>query len=174
MARPLRFILPLFAALLLAPSAGAKAPLGDAFYTPPASLPGSAHGDVVWFRNAGPTNYTTLAGASRNYLVLYRSSGIAGTAVADSGSLAIPRGTPPKGGWPVITWAHGTTGLADKCAYSIGGPVAKDRDWAYLGTWLRQGYAIVATDYVGLGTPGNHPYLNGIVEAHSVVDAVKA
>lgn len=33
---------------------------------------------------------------------------------------------------------------------------------------------MVAADYAGLGTPGEHPYLNGKVEAHNVVDAVKA
>lgn len=32
----------------------------------------------------------------------------------------------------------------------------------------------IAADYAGLGTPGDHPYLNGIVEAHNVVDAVRA
>jgi pimeloyl-ACP methyl ester carboxylesterase len=177
MARPFRFILPLFAALLLAPSASAKGPPGDAFYTPPARLPGHIHGDVVWFRNADATNYTTLAGAARNYLVLYRSIGITGTTVADSGSIAIPPGTPPKGGWPVLTWAHGTTGLADKCA-----PTRLSRTTdpystnlrAQLSSYLKAGYAVVAADYEGLGTPGVHPYLIGSSEGRAVLDIVRA
>src|SRR4051794_3656476 len=30
----------------------------------------------------------------------------------------IPKGDPPSGGWPVMAWAHGTTGMADICAPS--------------------------------------------------------
>ncbi|MFC8381752.1 lipase family protein [Nocardia sp. NPDC057272] len=89
-------------------------------------------------------------------------------------ALASPLTTPPPGGWPIIAWAHGTIGLADQCAYSVAGPGSPQRDWEYLGTWMRQGYAVVATDYAGLGTPGQQPYLNGAVEAANVVDGVTA
>lgn len=43
-----------------------------------------------------------------------------------------------------------------------------------MGAWLRRGYAIVQTDYEGLGTPGTHPYLIGHSEARSVLDIVRA
>ncbi|MBF6149281.1 hypothetical protein IU505_28590 [Nocardia nova] len=33
-----------------------------------------------------------------------------------SGTVAVPAGAPPKDGWPVLSWAHGTTGYADTCA----------------------------------------------------------
>ena len=39
---------------------------------------------------------------------------------------------------------------------------------------LEQGYAIAATDYPGLGTPGPHPYLVGVSEARAVIDSVRA
>jgi hypothetical protein len=74
----------------------------------------------------------------------------------------------------VISWAHGTSGLGDRCAPSRVGPALPDRDRPYLGRWLQQGYAIVASDYAGLGTPGLHAYLHGRSMAHSVVDMVKA
>ncbi|TQM30169.1 alpha/beta hydrolase [Nocardia bhagyanarayanae] len=106
--------------------------------------------------------------------LLYRSTTAGNAPTTTSAAVYFPAGTPPEGGWPVIAWAHGTVGLGDDCAYSIAGPGARERDWAYLGTWLKQGYAVVAADYAGLGTPGEHPYLNGAVEAHNVVDAVKA
>jgi hypothetical protein len=35
-----------------------------------------------------------------------------------SGTLSLPRGTPPVGGWPLVAWAHGTLGVADVCAPS--------------------------------------------------------
>ena len=39
---------------------------------------------------------------------------------------------------------------------------------------MEQGYAIAATDYPGLGTPGPHPYLVGVSEARAVINSVRA
>jgi pimeloyl-ACP methyl ester carboxylesterase len=39
---------------------------------------------------------------------------------------------------------------------------------------LARGWVIVATDYIGLGTAGPHPYLIGQGEARSVLDSVRA
>ncbi|GGK51180.1 alpha/beta hydrolase family protein [Nocardia camponoti] len=116
----------------------------------------------------------TLPGSARAERLLYRSTTVGDAPVTTSAAVYFPAGQAPAGGWPVIAWAHGTVGLGDNCAYSVAGPAAVERDWAYLRTWLDQGYAIVAADYAGLGGPGEHPYLNGVVEAHNVVDAVKA
>ncbi|MEV0298035.1 alpha/beta hydrolase [Nocardia sp. NPDC050710] len=116
----------------------------------------------------------TLPGSVNSTRIRYESTTVGDLPAMASAAVYFPPGEPPAGGWPVIAWAHGTVGLGDNCAYSIAGPAAVERDWAYLGTWLRQGYAIVAADYAGLGVPGEHPYLNGKVEAHNVVDAVKA
>ncbi|MGY2032510.1 lipase family protein [Nocardia gipuzkoensis] len=89
-----------------------------------------------------------------------------------SGAVFVPAGAPPSGGWPVLSWEHGTVGLADECAPSTVGRSKRDLD--YLATWLRQGYAVVATDYIGLGTPGPHAYLDGRAEAHAAIDVVRA
>ena len=43
-----------------------------------------------------------------------------------------------------------------------------------LNAWVARGYAVVQTDYEGLGTPGGHPYLNGVSESNTVVDIVRA
>lgn len=115
-----------------------------------------------------------LPGSARAERMLYTSTTVREEPTVASAAVYLPPGTPPDGGWPILAWAHGTVGLGDSCAYSVGGPSAVERDWTYLRTWLDQGYAIVAADYAGLGTPGEHPYLNGIVEAHNVVDAVWA
>lgn len=177
MTRPLRLILPVLAAMALAPAANAKAPLGDAFYTPPSTLPGKAHGDVIWSRPEAATDNMRLDGASRNLLVLYRSNGIDGKPVAESGSVAIPNGKAPRGGWPVITWAHGTTGLADQCAPTRmprGTDTYSTDQRSQFASFLKAGYAVVAADYEGLGTPGVHPYLIGTSEGRSVLDIVRA
>ncbi|WP_232840188.1 MULTISPECIES: alpha/beta hydrolase [Nocardia] len=116
----------------------------------------------------------TLPGSHDSTRILYSSTTVRDRPTTASAAVYFPPGSPPAGGWPVIAWAHGTVGLGDDCAYSVAGPAAVERDWAYLGSWLDQGYAIVAADYAGLGTPGEHPYLNGAVEARNVVDAVAA
>ncbi|MDG3014773.1 lipase family protein [Speluncibacter jeojiensis] len=113
-----------------------------------------------------------LPGAARNLLVTYWSEGPHDLPMLSTGAVYVPPGTPPAGGWPVVSWAHGTTGLADGCAPTVEKPVPNAV--AYLTHWLGQGYAVVATDYVGLGTPGLLPYLDGRSAAHSVIDMVRA
>src|SRR3954471_13652529 len=177
-----RITLFLLAALLLAaPPASAakvrKGPAGAAFYTPPSKLPGKTHGDLIWARKL--TGQPALSQASSNRLVLYRSTGVDGRPVAVSGTVSLPKGKAPKGGWPVITWAHGTTGIADQCAPSRDTASNPDHlltSYAYpvLNAWLKAGYAVVRTDYEGLGTPGVHPYLNGRSEGRAVLDMATA
>lgn len=79
----------------------------------------------------------------------------------------------------MITWAHGTTGVADTCAPSrdfVGTPTPTGETYINpeLTAWLQAGYAVLRTDYEGLGTPGNHPYLVGTSEGRSVLDIVSA
>jgi len=124
-------------------------PDGDAFYQPPGVLPAGAHGTLIWARpSQGPA---VLSGAT-NTLLLYTQQGINGTTVATSGSVAVPRGTPPHGGWPVVTWGHGTTGIADQCAPTrYNNPKNAATNDPLLQAWVSQGYAVVASDYEGLG-----------------------
>lgn len=154
-----------------------KGPSGNAFYTPPSELPGKRHGDLIWARKL--TGADRLAGARANTLVLYRSVGSDGKAIAVSGTVSLPKGKPPKGGWPVVTYAHGTTGIADVCAPSrdTGAlPLHAYNSYAFplFERWLKHGYAVVRTDYQGLGTPGDHGYLVGVDEGRSTLDIVRA
>jgi acetyl esterase/lipase len=115
-----------------------------------------------------------LAGAARSYRILYSSTdGVGGTGrVPVSGTVFLPRGTRPADGWPLVAWAHGSVGMPDICAPSLQGRSL--RDIAYLNRWLGEGYAIVATDYQGQGTPGPHPYLSARSLAYSVLDSIRA
>ncbi|XVX19997.1 lipase family protein [Actinomycetota bacterium] len=149
-----------------------KAPTDDSFYTPPAKLLAGPHGSVIWSRRtAGPKSGVT-------WLVLYRSVDLRGKPIAVSGTVSLPNGPAPKGGWPVLSWAHGTTGIADQCAPTrlAGGLLGAYQSTvlASLDRWLDAGYAVAATDYQGLGTPGPHPYLIGPAAARSVTDAALA
>lgn len=89
-----------------------------------------------------------------------------------TGVVYLPEGPVPPGGWPVIAWAHGTVGDSDFDAPSRTG---EHPDTAsYTAGWLHRGYAVVATDYVGMGSPGVAPYLDGDAAAHAVIDSVRA
>jgi pimeloyl-ACP methyl ester carboxylesterase len=153
-----------------------KGPKGLAFYKPPKGLP-RRHGSLIWARKA--SGLVPLADARYTKLVLYSSRTPQGAKDAISGSVSVPKGKAPKGGWPVITWAHGTTGVADVCAPSrdfAGNPNVTGETYINndLNAWLRAGYAVLRTDYEGLGTPGKHPYLIGESEGRSVLDIVPA
>jgi pimeloyl-ACP methyl ester carboxylesterase len=164
----------LAAALCAAPTAQARTgPKGAAFYTPP-SKPSGTHGGLIWSRRQ--TGSDALEGASRNTLLLYRSVAHDGRTTAVSGSVALPKGKAPRGGWPVIVYGHGTTGSADSCAPTRGYDANHLVSYAYplLRRWLKAGYAIVRSDFIGLGTPGAHPFLYGPSEGRSLLDAVRA
>ncbi|HWJ96780.1 MAG TPA: lipase family protein, partial [Acidimicrobiales bacterium] len=75
---------------------------------------------------------------------------------------------------PVVAWAHGTTGIDRNCAPSVVERTFESGAFFSLDKVLHEGWALVATDYVGLGTKGPHPYLIGQGEARSVLDAVRA
>lgn len=172
----------LTAAALFAHVAPAPAPIlsgvsGNAFYTPPKPMPGKTHGDAIWIRTEPEPD--ALTAASRNQLLLYRSTGVNGKPVAVSGLVHLPKGKAPKGGWPIVSWAHATSGLGDQCAPSRNpgtGEIAAYHTYieGLLDRWLGAGFAVVRTDYEGLGTKGVHPYLVGRSEGRAVLDMVRA
>jgi alpha-beta hydrolase superfamily lysophospholipase len=73
-----------------------------------------------------------------------------------------------------VVWAHGTTGLADKCAPSANNDVFWPEARAAVAKLLQRGWTVAAPDYTGLGSLGNHPYLVGLSEARAIIDSVKA
>jgi hypothetical protein len=104
----------------------------------------------------------------RAWMVVYGSTGLDGEPVAVSGLVLAPTDPPSGSGYPIIAWAHGTTGIADMCAPSRTGVYSAPIDLA------ANGYVISATDYQGLGTEGVHPYIIGISEGRSVLDSIRA
>jgi len=113
-----------------------------------------------------------LPNTASAYRVHYVSTSHSGKPTVVTGAVFVPTGKAPKKGWPVVSWAHGTLGIADNCANSTNG--RSTRDINYLAGWLAAGYAVVSTDYEGLGTPGTHLYLNGRSEAYGIIDLVRA
>jgi pimeloyl-ACP methyl ester carboxylesterase len=156
-----------------------KGPAGLDFYNPASkkrAIP-KKHGKLIWARNAG--GVVPLASASSTKLLLYSSRSVTGEKIAVSGSVSIPKGKAPRGGWPVISYGHGTTGIADQCAPSrntTGGPAYDYIAYtdAIMNSWLDAGYAVARSDYEGLGTPGVHPFLVGKASGRGILDVVRA
>jgi len=138
------------------------------FYRPPDPLPYAPAGTIIR-RQELPTQPGLPAG-TRSWRVLYHSTSGSGGDLAESGVIVVPGGTPPPGGFPIVSWAHGTTGVASGCAPSVTG-TSTITDLAGL---IKSRDIVAAADYRGLGAPGQNPYLVGTSEAEDVLDAARA
>jgi len=148
------------------------------FYTPPDPLPHGEPGQLL--------RYQPIPGQAAPdvaiYRVMYLSTSVQDDPIAVTGLVVVPKGEAPTDGRTIVSVAHGTTGLADRCAPSRLSPQfeAWEHDLrlpptlSILTQFAQQGYVVAATDYEGLGTPGVHPYLVGESEGRSVLDAARA
>lgn len=89
-----------------------------------------------------------------------------------SGAVFILKDQAPKEGWPLVSWGYGTFGGADICARSW--HARSYRDVRYLNTWLQEGFAVVASDYQGIGVPGFNPQFNNRSNAYTMLDITRA
>lgn len=149
--------------------------LGDALERPGiedfyAQPPGAADGDPGTLVKTDALLGTPLA--SRAWRIMYRSTTAAGDPVVVTGTLTVPWGPPPPGGRTIVSWGHPTTGSARECAPSYGfDPFIGVEGMRSL---LNRGYAVVATDYTGMGTEGPDSYLVGGTAGNNMLDAVRA
>jgi pimeloyl-ACP methyl ester carboxylesterase len=143
------------------------------FYTPPRPLPKAAPGTIIRYERV--TGIPGVPAGATVWRVLFHSTSIYDVDIAESGYVVVPGASPPPGGYPVLTWAHGTSGFAGICAPSL---FSNRGSGLYLvpglATYLHDGFVVTATDYQGLGTPGIHPYLLGQSEGQGVLDAARA
>ncbi|MBE7161997.1 MAG: alpha/beta hydrolase [Williamsia herbipolensis] len=116
----------------------------------------------------------SLTGSSmRSARVTYRSSsGDTGAPTVVSGAVFTPRTAAPVGGWPVIAFAHGTTGIDTACAPSSSPTLSEQVD--AVDGFVRLGFAVAVPDYQGLGSSGVHPYLDARTAGLNTIDAVRA
>lgn len=137
------------------------------FYTLPSPVPVGKPGTIVRKEriNSGPNGTTT-------WRILYHSRDLNGKDEIVSGIVISPDGAAPAGGRTIVSWAHPTTGVAQRCAPSVGvDPYSLIEG---IGTLLKQGYVVAATDYPGMGAPGTNAYLVGKTAGNSVLDAARA
>jgi pimeloyl-ACP methyl ester carboxylesterase len=148
------------------------------------ALAGKKPGDLL----APPQDVTAEAQLKGGalYRVAYATTGEAGSVVASCGLIAVPDDKKVEG---VIAWAHGTVGLDERCQASmrpetfvgpmyagIGAPKAgMDQTTGALYNMLKDGYAVVATDYpsAGMGSPDLQRYVLGVPSGLAVLDSAR-
>ena len=138
------------------------------FYDTPHLLPPGKPGELIRSEPIDQYNLPLELSALR---ILYHSGTANGEDVAVSAVVMVPDGKPPAGGWPVIAWAHEFRGAARQCAPSLmknlgAGPI--------LAMYANLGYAVVATDYSGLGADSGKPVLDMQSNALDVMYSVWA
>ena len=130
---------------------------------------------------------TTITGAEA-WLIAYVSSDTQERKTVVTALVVAPKGDVPKEGRPIVSWAHGTTGTAENCGPSqlinpaqplnqylfIGGNSWTDYGVPAIETFIKQGYAVVATDYQGLGGGGVHQYAVATTQGRDAINAIRA
>ena len=143
------------------------------FYEPPTPLPDVLPGTVL-----RSEELTDAPPSMKAWRVLYMSKDNDGKPIAIS-ALYLEPTKPPEVGtrFPLIAMAHGTTGFARSCGMSQGPFTPDSTGYEYndflMTPMINAGYAVVATDYEGMGAPGKTPYLMR-KQAYDVLDSIRA
>lgn len=138
------------------------------FYDTADPFPSGKPGGLI--RSAEFDEYNLPADVNAVRFLYYSRSAI-GENVAVSGVVLFPDAKPPAKGWPVIAWAHSLNGVARDCAPSL------DRNLQhgpFLTMYVHLGYAVVATDYAGLGTPVRSAFADTPSNASDVIYSIPA
>ncbi|OZE77122.1 hypothetical protein CH305_17865 [Rhodococcus sp. 15-649-2-2] len=160
---------PVSAAPVSAAPVSAAPGSADFYGAPVADLEAYAPGSIV---RREPVPQLDLLG-SHTERILYRSADPRDRAVAVSGLLVTPtRAWAGPGPRPVIAYAPGSYGIADRCSGSS--ELGLTTTMPALLPLLAQGYQVVTTDYQGLGTPGEYEFLGRVASARALLDSARA
>jgi acetyl esterase/lipase len=144
------------------------APFGNTFYLAPNPLPKAKPGTLI---TSEP--FPGAPAGSQAWRIMFHTTALDGSDVAESGMVIAPIGDAPSGGRDVVGYAHFTTGAGQICAPSLSTSPFVDVEG--LPEFLQAGYVVVAPDYQGLGVAGPQTsFLVGESEGRSVLDAVRA
>lgn len=139
------------------------------FYDTPQPLPRGNPGELI--RSESFDDYD-LPLAVNVVRILYHARSASGEDVASSGIVLFPaEKKPPAGGWPVLAWAHPSSGVARTCAPSLRRNLGHG---PFLSMYVNLGYAVVATDFTGLGTNFRNAFLDAPSNATDVIASVSA
>jgi pimeloyl-ACP methyl ester carboxylesterase len=133
----------------------------EEFYVPPDPLPAGEPGDLIRVMEVSE------AGGLATLKIMYHSRDAQDRDRPVTGLVTYPTTEAPEGGWPVVSTAPGTVGIAAHCGISHIAPDAPG--------WGIEGVRVM-TDYIGLGAVGGppHPLQSRPTAGDSVIDAVRA
>jgi hypothetical protein len=120
-------------------------------------------GTIIAATDLGRSDPWTESATSLAKRITYTSrSGIDDTRTHVTGSVFVPKGQPPQGGWPIVVFGHATTGTLADCATSLSPTLLGTS--ATVESLVGAGYVVAVPDYQGLGSAGTnktyHPYLD--------------
>jgi hypothetical protein len=138
------------------------------FYDTPHPLPLGKLGELI---RSEPFEEYELPPEVSAVRIFYHSRSATGN-VATSGVVLTPsERKPPADGWPVIAWAHGADGVGRACAPSL---MRNLGHGPFLSMYVNLGYAVVATDYTGLGSNFRNAFLDAQSNATDVIESISA
>lgn len=144
------------------------APVLDSFYTTPDTLP-TEPGTLI---RTAPYDAGEVPAGMTATRIYHTTTNAAGEIVPSSGLLVVPE--EPAGPVPLVTWGHGTVGVARACAPSnLPGAFTPGQEPA-VEQFAELGWGYVSSDYPGMGAEGDFPYLVGEGEGRAVLDAARA
>lgn len=158
------------------------------FYTPPNPLPDVPPGDLV---RSEPSRLVIEPSGQIGRLnatgtrVMYRSTDAHGKPNVVTGTYFEPfNAWPGQGPRPLIVFGPGTQGQGDQCApsrqfnqgihWSPYLDIMVNYESGFVNTMVNRGFAVLMTDYEGLGTIGvTHTYVNRLSQGHAMLDAAR-
>jgi pimeloyl-ACP methyl ester carboxylesterase len=126
--------------------------------------------EVVWH----PEPLKVLPAPVKAYDIRYRSTSATGAGTVVSGMVLVSPLPWTNGPRPIVAYAMGTQGMADRCAPSRQLQNGTEVEIAFLAHAMFQGWAVAITDYEGLGTPGDHTYAVARSEGRALLDVARA
>ena len=102
----------------------------------------------------------------------YTTIGVAGEDANASGVMLVPAGACAGGTYPLVAYGKGTDVQKPR---TLANP-ADGETFLLAAMYAAQGYAVVATDYLGFAksTYSYHPYLHADSEASAMIDSIRA
>lgn len=152
----------------------------DPFYDAPQEAINAPPGTLLKIEKATDTTKYSLPPTAALSRFIYQSETLRGSKVPVSGFVLwpySPRSRPD--GYPVVAWAHGTSGFDANAA-----PSHHKNLWQHFLAPYQialQGYVVVATDYAGLGVkkhpsgqPIVHAYMASPTQANDIAHSITA
>ncbi|KAL0933896.1 uncharacterized protein CTRU02_210695 [Colletotrichum truncatum] len=140
------------------------------FYATAANFSCSKPGDVLKIKPINSSEISFPAGVA-TYKIQYTSVDIDDSIVPSTGFIAFPFAR-TKTTFNLVAYAHGTSGVFRGCAPSTSPNLYDYQSWT---TLLLAGYAVIATDYAGLGNNYTaHKYIASAANANDTYWSVVA